>query len=876
MFRIKTTLFSFVVLVSLFLGVLLMNNILSKSPSGEIPSGFITDFTSPFIPYEITVNNSPIHGYRIFQSNQDSVTVKSGLDSIENVIIAGYTSASNIQTTNDAFQNTLQGNYDVFLIKYSSDGSLLWSTYLGGSGNDIVFGLEVNTQTNDIYVCGWTASENFPTIFSNSSSFQGAWDLFFSIFNENGQLTYSTLWGTGGGDEGLSLALNNDNSEIIIAGRTIVETDNQGLLLKFDLENRTFTNEVVFGGSGVDIAWDAKYDNEDYLYVVGETQSSNFTTKNALQAVYKGNQDGFIQKYTPDMNLIYSSFFGGSNGESFRSVECVGSDQIFVGGSTNSDDLPGNFSLFGVQASQNLFISLINLNSSSITTVHISGNQDDQLINIFVRNESIYFLGRTNSISGLPLMKDFQQSFGGGIYDSLIGKISINLSSIEFLSYFGYNGDDQILDLSITNKNEMIAVGRTNSSVFLSLSTSGFKNSFMVSIGDFSDSDSDGMPLWFESKFSLNEYTNDADLDSDHDLISNKDEFLFNYNPNDSFDGLNYDSDLDKIPDGWEIHYKLNPFYLDSLFDYDGDSLTNLLEYLNNFDPINFNDKMIDYDNDGLSNYEEIMYGTNPYKSDSDNDGFNDFSEVLSLGFLKSTPSQGNDSPLTRVFSFIILSSLFYIVIIVVRIQYKNKKKEKQVENDNMIKEIQNLIDSANQDYSEIIDQVSTLEETLRTFNPDNILILKKSIQSLYGPIRDLERLKNRLHLYRNNPMLGASIIHSIEKINSLNVRYNNLQVIVEQQENKISFNKKSNLLCKNCGIIIENGKGECPNCHIKVAICSICKKSISLGQESAECKNCNHQFHHGHLAETVKIQGRCPVCFETINFDEIVPFLMY
>jgi hypothetical protein len=134
---------------------------------------------------------------------------------------------------------------------------------------------------------------------------------------------------------------------------------------------------------------------------------------------------------------------------------------------------------------------------------------------------------------------------------------------------------------------------------------------------------------------------------------------------------------------------------------------------MNNLDPINTNDNFLDSDKDGISNYDELVIGSNPHFVDSDNDHFNDYLEVKLFGFLKSSSSQTNETPITRLLTITLISCLFYLgIYFMKKIDDENKNKN-QIIYDSMIKEVQNLIDVTNRDYSEINNQVTTLEENL-------------------------------------------------------------------------------------------------------------------------------------------------------------------
>jgi len=196
----------------------------------------------------------------------------------------------------------------------------------------------------------------------------------------------------------------------------------------------------------------------------------------------------------------------------------------------------------------------------------------------------------------------------------------------------------------------------------ISLNASGGLN---VSAIGIVDTDGDGLPLWWESLYNLDDNdAADAALDSDEDDLTNLEEFAAKTNPtvadtdNDGLlDGaevkthltspLESDTDQDGLSDGVEVNeHGTDPLSTDSdddgLSDYDeisehqsnplstdsdADGLSDLYEVNNQLD-INTNDANEDADNDGLVNIDEMTHLTDPNNSDSDFDGLNDGDEV--------------------------------------------------------------------------------------------------------------------------------------------------------------------------------------------------------------------------------------------------------
>ncbi|MDD5093566.1 MAG: SBBP repeat-containing protein [Dehalococcoidia bacterium] len=130
------------------------------------------------------------------------------MDNTGKFYIAGSTNSTDFPLTADAYQTTLSGTTDTFLVQFSSSGNLVYSTYFGGSGIDQANGIAVD-NTENIYITGCTSSTDFPI---TASAYQtahggGTTDAFVTRFGPGGNLAYSTyLGGSGSTDQGSSIA----------------------------------------------------------------------------------------------------------------------------------------------------------------------------------------------------------------------------------------------------------------------------------------------------------------------------------------------------------------------------------------------------------------------------------------------------------------------------------------------------------------------------------------------------------------------------------------------------------------------------------------------------------------------------------------------
>ena len=233
------------------------------------------------------------------------------VDSLGNAYISGYTASNNFPTTPGAYQPTYGGGAsDVFVAKVNTNASgvasLVYATYLGGSGDDSggsstsvtanSVGIALDSSGN-VYVTGATASTNFPT---TASAFQatngGGIDAFVAKLNPAGgglaDLLYSTFLGGSSNDQGNAIAVDS------------------------------------FGNA----------------YVTGFTNSTNFPTANAFQSASGGGIDAFVAKLNPGASgaasLIYSSYHGGSGTDRGLGIALDASGNAYLTGLTTSTNFP--------------------------------------------------------------------------------------------------------------------------------------------------------------------------------------------------------------------------------------------------------------------------------------------------------------------------------------------------------------------------------------------------------------------------------------------------------------------------------------------------------------------------------------------------------
>lgn len=235
--------------------------------------------------------------------NADDLAEELALDPSGNVFIAGWTASSNYPTTGNAYDRTFgAGLYDAFVTKLDNQLSALKSSsYLGGSDWDFGYGLTLDSECN-VYVTGHTASTNFPT---SESAFDRDYN------------------GAAGRDVG---------DDVFIS--------------KLDSTLGTLLASTYLGGEGWEIGYAMIADEDGNFYISGTTNSEEFpTVAGAYDSTFGGGPkyggDVFISRFDQNLtNLSGSTYLGGSQSEGLGGI-CLSYDgDVYVAGSTGSEDFP--------------------------------------------------------------------------------------------------------------------------------------------------------------------------------------------------------------------------------------------------------------------------------------------------------------------------------------------------------------------------------------------------------------------------------------------------------------------------------------------------------------------------------------------------------
>lgn len=283
------------------------------------------------------------------------------VDSSGDAYIAGDTMSANFPITSGVAQTKFGGNQNVFITKLNPSGAIAYSTFLGGSGVDHTGAIALDSS-NNAYIAGGTTSTNFPTVGAIRSSNGGYQDAFLTKLNSAGTaFVYSTYLGGNGGatgtpEQATGVAVDSSGNAYITgvtdstnfpvtagAFQTVLAAIEDGFVAKVNPAGSALVYCSLLGGSASNYTTGIAVASGGVAYVSGYTSSSDFPVVNATQALFGGMYDAFVSVFnSTGSSLSFSTYFGGSGSDSANAIAIDSSGNMYVGGQTNSANLPTN------------------------------------------------------------------------------------------------------------------------------------------------------------------------------------------------------------------------------------------------------------------------------------------------------------------------------------------------------------------------------------------------------------------------------------------------------------------------------------------------------------------------------------------------------
>jgi hypothetical protein len=274
-----------------------------------------------------------------------------GVDGNGSAYVVGETQSADFPVLN-AYQPVKDGGSDVFVTCLDPQGTaLVYSTFLGGSLDDFGYGIAVDVAGN-ARITGFTSGPNFPTFNAVQPNYSSGGDAFAAGFVSNGTLVFSTYLGGTGTDFGQGIAFDPGGNLYIAGytNSTDLPTVNpfqaaygggaqDAFVVKLGPNGSPMVYASYLGGALDDRAFGVASDADGGMIVIGTTFSANFPVAVPLQPALDGGSDAFITVLSADgSRLAFSTYLGGGGNDTGAGIAVRGA--IYAVGGTSSLNFP--------------------------------------------------------------------------------------------------------------------------------------------------------------------------------------------------------------------------------------------------------------------------------------------------------------------------------------------------------------------------------------------------------------------------------------------------------------------------------------------------------------------------------------------------------
>ena len=447
------------------------------------------------------------------------------VDAQGNSYVVGWSGSEDWPVSGNAYQATRKaiGQYvrNVVVTKFDAAGTLIYSTFVGGTTNDYGRAIAVDTSGRAFFT-GTTTSANYPTTAGAfQSTLVGAQSTFLSVLSADGSaLVYSTLYGGIGTSAASAIGL--DGNIAVVGGtagpglpttagayKTTLATGNGAFVARFDIAQAGAAQLVAGTYYGTDapqtnflttgvIEHTMALDGAGSPWITGQAYTTNLpVTAGAVMAspgaMTAGcspgfvplNSFGWVAHLSRDLSsLVYASYLTGLNGGQATCAEYAyalsfdASGNVFIGGTTSSRAFPTTVGALQTASPANAgfdgyasFVTKLKADGSAVLWSTYFGGDAGRTYMSGVQaspaDASLWVWFTTSGGSNYPISTDaFQKVHGGGTFDGAFARLDPETGALLYSTYLGGAGDDNLIGFAADRAGGVRLAGHATSANF--------------------------------------------------------------------------------------------------------------------------------------------------------------------------------------------------------------------------------------------------------------------------------------------------------------------------------------------------------------------------------------------------------------------------
>jgi len=385
-------------------------------------------------------------------------TTRVAVDEQGHVWLAGHTDSFENIATSGAHQTELLGFQNCFLQQYTAEGELIQGTYFGGELAERCYALVLEPGTGNVYMGGGTFSPGLATPGAHQEQIASVDDALLLKFSPNGELLWSTYYGGPGHDLIAAMAMDADGDLVmtghtrspvgVATDQTTLEGIENVLVAKFTPDGQRVWGSYL--GATVDEGWGIGVDSEGHVYVCGTTASFvNISTPGAHQMNNGGGRDAFLARYNPAGELLWSTYYGGAGDDACQALVVSGDGTVVILGSTASaTGIATSDAAQMLPGSENDgFLARFTPAGERIWGTYLGGEQLEEFTAVVEEPDGgLLLCGWSQSLNGVTSPNAFQR-YPAGEFDALLLRCNAS-GALEWGTYFGGPLSEYAYDLA--------------------------------------------------------------------------------------------------------------------------------------------------------------------------------------------------------------------------------------------------------------------------------------------------------------------------------------------------------------------------------------------------------------------------------------------